>query len=405
MKIGNNHQEPQRILGIFAHPDDEVFCAGGLLAQAAARGAETMVVSATRGEAGQIHDTQAATRYTLGQVREQELHRAGRHLGVDETVCLNYSDGTLAFLEPIILVQELTYLIRRFRPDTVITFGPDGAYGHPDHIAIGAAATEAVRLAGDGHQFPEQLVGGLRPHRPKQLYYSHFPHKQRLLSERLAHWLVALHRRFQGTVDFAQALLLFSNSAMMLGYISDSVDIQWFPAGFHIVEQNEPAHQLYLILSGEARVRYQSENGRWHDLAHIGPGHFFGEEGIAHHQPRNAHVVADGDVTCLVFSPEAPLNYAGRGSEAQLTNKRMTFGDAAQSFPDNVISIDVTQYVSQKVAALAAHRTQFPMNPDMIPMSILGDLFGQEHFIQAPPSGDIEQSQVSQFPIEGLMPV
>ena len=70
-------QSQQRTLGVFAHPDDEVFCAGGTLAGAAALGAETMIVSATRGEAGQIR---AATRQTLGQVREHELHRSCQRL-------------------------------------------------------------------------------------------------------------------------------------------------------------------------------------------------------------------------------------------------------------------------------------------------------------------------------------
>ena len=64
---------PMRILGVFAHPDDESFCAGGTLARYVASGAEVMVVSATRGEAGQIRSAGVATRRTLGQVREQEL--------------------------------------------------------------------------------------------------------------------------------------------------------------------------------------------------------------------------------------------------------------------------------------------------------------------------------------------
>ncbi|MGH3237950.1 MAG: PIG-L deacetylase family protein, partial [Streptosporangiaceae bacterium] len=62
----------RRLLGLFAHPDDEVFCAGGMMARAAEAGAEVMVVSATRGERGQIRDATAATRRTLGAVREGE---------------------------------------------------------------------------------------------------------------------------------------------------------------------------------------------------------------------------------------------------------------------------------------------------------------------------------------------
>jgi LmbE family N-acetylglucosaminyl deacetylase len=78
-----------RILGVFAHPDDEVFVAGGTLAKYAARGAQAMVLSATRGQAGQIRDASAATRHTLGAVREQELRRACAILGVQQVGCLD----------------------------------------------------------------------------------------------------------------------------------------------------------------------------------------------------------------------------------------------------------------------------------------------------------------------------
>ena len=61
--------QPMRLLGVFAHPDDEVFCVGGTLAQWAEAGCETMIISATRGEAGQIQDAKAASRGTLGAVR------------------------------------------------------------------------------------------------------------------------------------------------------------------------------------------------------------------------------------------------------------------------------------------------------------------------------------------------
>src|SRR5947209_11896781 len=90
----------RRILGMFAHPDDEVFCAGGLLARCAAGGAEVLVVSATRGQAGQIHDPRAATRRTLGAVRARELEEACARLGVGHAYCLDYLDGALQDVEP-----------------------------------------------------------------------------------------------------------------------------------------------------------------------------------------------------------------------------------------------------------------------------------------------------------------
>ncbi|MCB0181309.1 MAG: PIG-L family deacetylase [Anaerolineae bacterium] len=380
-----NHLKQQRLLVVLAHPDDEVFCAGGLLARAAAMGAETMVVSATRGEAGQIRDAKVATRRTLGQVREHELHRSCRWLGVNHTLCMDYGDGTLQDIEPMRLVEDIVHIIRQFRPDTVVTFGPDGAYGHPDHVAIGAATTRAFSMAGDGLQFPQQLRYGLTAYTPARLYYSHFPPKERLLSDRLAHWLVDLSRRFKGTAEFAHALLLLSAEATMLGYVSDHVETSWFPAGFHIVEQGEPATKLYLILSGQAEVRHEGADGIEQTLAHIGPGQFFGEEGLARRQPRNAHVVATENVTCLVFSASAPSNFAGRGTDATLTETAPMLSSEVRPASRQTISLDISDYVPQKIAAMAAHRTQFSLDPEMLPLPIMREIFGQEHFIQAFP--------------------
>ncbi|MCB0224683.1 MAG: PIG-L family deacetylase [Anaerolineae bacterium] len=378
----SDDQKPQRLLCVLAHPDDEVFCAGGTLALAAASGIETMVVSATRGEAGQIQDARIATRRTLGRVREGELLQSTQQLGVHHSLCLDYGDGTLAEVEPVRLVNDITRIIRDFRPDTVITFGPDGAYGHPDHIAIGAATTEAVKVSGDVRQFPEHRALGLAPHTPDRLYYSYFPRKPRLLADRLVQWLVALRRRFQGTADFGHALLIFSEEATMLGYVSDYVETSWFPAGFTIIEQDEPASKLYLILSGEVTVYREDNEGERHVLARVGPGHFFGEEGLAYRQPRNAHVVAEGNVTCLVFSPQTPTNFAGRGVGAQLVDAVAADNlNQTESLPDDIASVDVTPYVPQKVAALAAHQTQFPFKSDLLPLPILRELFGYEYFV------------------------
>src|SRR5215208_3092936 len=108
-----------RLLGLYAHPDDETFCTGGMFARYAARGAEIMVVSATRGEAGQIRDAGIATRRTIGKVRDQELRLACTRLGVQSVGCLDYRDGGLATADNEILVGELTRAIREFRPTAV----------------------------------------------------------------------------------------------------------------------------------------------------------------------------------------------------------------------------------------------------------------------------------------------
>src|SRR5574341_1391701 len=119
-------KERLKLLGVFAHPDDEVFCAGGTFAKYAAEGAEVMVVSVTRGDAGQIRDAQAATRRTMGSVREQELQGSCRALGVQKCLCLVYGDGTLKDLNLSFLTEHVTQIIRSFRPDVVISCGEDG---------------------------------------------------------------------------------------------------------------------------------------------------------------------------------------------------------------------------------------------------------------------------------------
>jgi LmbE family N-acetylglucosaminyl deacetylase len=97
---GSGTRRP-RLLGVFAHhPDDETFCAGGTFARYAKDGAEIMVVSATRGQAGQIRDARAGTRRTIGAVRESELRLACERLGVAEVRCWDYPDGGQAAARP-----------------------------------------------------------------------------------------------------------------------------------------------------------------------------------------------------------------------------------------------------------------------------------------------------------------
>jgi LmbE family N-acetylglucosaminyl deacetylase len=119
MKKNMTKHYPKRLLGVFAHPDDESFCAGGTFARSVAHGAEVMVVSPTRGEAGQICRAGTATRRTLACVREQELQRACQRLGIQHARCLDYADGTLKDIDQQVLIRDVVELLRRFRPDVV----------------------------------------------------------------------------------------------------------------------------------------------------------------------------------------------------------------------------------------------------------------------------------------------
>jgi LmbE family N-acetylglucosaminyl deacetylase len=299
---------------------------------------------------------------------------------------LDYMDGTLQDVDPRELTGAIVRIIRSFKPQVVLTFGPDGAYGHPDHIAIGAATTRAFEQSGSAQHFPEHLTAGRHPYQPKQLYHSYFPQANLLLRDRLAHWLATSTTRFQGTAEFIRGLPLFAAEATTLRYASDHVDVEWFSSGSHIVEQNEPGANLYLILSGHADVIQEDADGTRRTLARLGPGEFFGELAIVHQQPRTAHVVAVEDITCLVFAPGAPSAFAGRGAGAYLFETSTVDGTVEEAAVGQLVSIDISAYVSQKIAAVAAHRTQYPIAPDMLPLPLLAELFGTEYFVRVHPS-------------------
>lgn len=176
----------------------------------------------------------------------------------------------------------------------------------------------------------------------------------------------------------------------MLRYVNDHYELKWYPAGFFIIEQGEPAASLFLILSGEADVIREGSDGRQEHLATIGTGRFFGEEGIAHRAPRNAHVVAASDVTCLVFSPSEPTAFAGRGEGAALTGIEEDDGTADQSAGAATTVVDVRDQVERKMRALAQYRTQFPLQPDMFPESMMQELLGKEYFVRVIPPPALE---------------
>src|SRR5262245_42996985 len=139
-----------RLMCILAHPDDESLGMGGTLAKYAKEGIETYLVTATRGERGRFGD--AAVRPApdvVGKVRENELRAASKELGIREVHFLDYIDGDFDRADPVEVQQKIVGILRRIRPDVVATFGPDGAYGHPDHIAISQFAAAAVVLAAD----------------------------------------------------------------------------------------------------------------------------------------------------------------------------------------------------------------------------------------------------------------
>lgn len=142
---------PQRpIVAVVAHPDDEALIAGGTLALAARAGLATGIVSLTRGELGPISDPLLADPGTLGAVREAELHASGAALGVDWTCCLRHPDGELSWAAVESVAAELVEVLGPARPAVLLTFGEDGLYGHPDHVATRYITGRATALLGRG---------------------------------------------------------------------------------------------------------------------------------------------------------------------------------------------------------------------------------------------------------------
>ncbi len=182
----------KRLAAVFAHPDDDTFGVAGTVALHAEDPTFRFVlVHATSGEAGMISDPSLATRETLGAVREEEDRRSWVTLGrtPDRHEWLRYPDHGLADVPFDELVERVAAILRDERPDVVISFGADGITGHPDHITIGEATTEAfhaVRAEGsDGFHrlirvaIPQSMLDvwndkliaqGREPMDPTQLY-------------------------------------------------------------------------------------------------------------------------------------------------------------------------------------------------------------------------------------------
>jgi LmbE family N-acetylglucosaminyl deacetylase len=157
------------VLGIWAHPDDEAYLSGGLMALARDNGQRVVCVTATRGELG-TPDPIAWPPDRLATERAAELARCLELFGVTEHRWLPYRDGGCAAVHAPETVEELCAVIDRVRPDTVLTFGPDGVTGHPDHQAVSAWTTAAFeKTAAPGTRLWYAATPQRRVHRWKAL--------------------------------------------------------------------------------------------------------------------------------------------------------------------------------------------------------------------------------------------
>lgn len=135
------------MLGVWAHPDDEAYLSAGLMATAVAAGRRVVCLTATRGEAGFPEDDPRSVEERTA-LRVAELEACLGVLGVTEHRFLGYADGRCAGADDEEAADAVAAVITEVRPDTVLTFAPDGGTGHPDHIAACRWATLAVDRAG-----------------------------------------------------------------------------------------------------------------------------------------------------------------------------------------------------------------------------------------------------------------
>ncbi len=173
----------RRILLSFAHPDDESFGSGGMIARYVADGAEVSLICATNGDVGTVAPERLNGYSSIAELRLAELDCASAKLGFKHVYKLGYRDSGMVDSETSLhpdslwqaprdqVARRVVEVIRQFRPQVVITFNKYGGYGHPDHIAIQRATEDAFHLAGD----PNTITEGHAPYRPQKLYYTSIP--------------------------------------------------------------------------------------------------------------------------------------------------------------------------------------------------------------------------------------
>lgn len=161
------------LLSFHAHPDDESITMGGTLAELADRRVPITVVTATRGEAGEIHNRSDAdqVRHRLGEIREAEQRAALEVLGVEDLRYLGYHDSGMmgtdqnnhgaSFWNASLMeaTGRLVKIVREVQPEVLTAYDPFGGYGHPDHIQVNRVGTAAFFGAADTGRFPRAEFG------------------------------------------------------------------------------------------------------------------------------------------------------------------------------------------------------------------------------------------------------
>lgn len=159
------------ILGVFAHPDDESMGPGGTFAKYAAAGHRVAFVTATDGGAGRLYDERPSDNYELRKARRRETVAAARTLGIEFLGFMGQEDGNLDRVNVLELELEIVRVVRKVRPDVLVTFHGSGISHHADHRVIALALIGAHLGSGRAGWYNSPIVDALPPHQPSKLYY------------------------------------------------------------------------------------------------------------------------------------------------------------------------------------------------------------------------------------------
>jgi len=118
---------------IFAHPDDEAFGPGGTIAKFA-QTRDVYILCATRGEVGKYKGRKG--KRNMADIRARELRRSAKILGVEGVFFLGFKDGALSNNLYHDIAHKIEKILKKLRPDTILTYEPHGISGHLDHIAM-----------------------------------------------------------------------------------------------------------------------------------------------------------------------------------------------------------------------------------------------------------------------------
>ena len=251
------------LLLVHAHPDDEAISTGGAMMKARAAGHRVVLVTATRGEVGEIHNMdEQSTRPRLGEVRTIELENASRLLGVNRGEFLGYRDsgmvGTADNENPKSFHQaplgeaaeRLAAILREEKPEVVVTYAADGTYGHPDHMKAHQVTNSALDLLDKEGWRPRKLYYTVIPRSAMKAFAESLPEEARRDN---------IGSRIQGTPDE-----LITTKVD----VSDLVDRKRAAFGAH-VSQNDPNSWFATITDQIYRLAFGTE---YYQLARGKPG-------------------------------------------------------------------------------------------------------------------------------------